>query len=100
MRHSLRCISNIYRAVISLDREETEEITAEDGFILKIVRKERETHADVDFQTSLTKLPVFVQLVQAICYSEHGTCMVACSGFLLLHVSYVTAPGTTARLIM
>lgn len=43
MRRSLRCINNIYRAVISLDREQTEEITAEDGFILKTVGKGRET---------------------------------------------------------
>lgn len=50
MRRSLRYINNIYRAVISLDREQTEEITAEDGFILKIVRKGRETQADVDFR--------------------------------------------------
>ena len=50
MRRSLRCINNIYRVVISLDQEQTEEITAKDGLILKILRKGRETRAGVDFR--------------------------------------------------
>lgn len=56
-------INNIYRAVISLDQEQTKEITAEDGLIQKIVRKGRKTHTALavhGFLTSLTNLPVFV----------------------------------------
>lgn len=42
-QRALRCINNIYRAVISPDREQTEEIRAEDGFILKMARKHMQT---------------------------------------------------------
>lgn len=45
-----RRVNNTHRAVISLDREQTEEITAEDGFILRIVEKGKETQSDVDFR--------------------------------------------------
>lgn len=56
-------INNIYRAVISLDQEQTKEITAEDGLIQKIVGKGEKTHTTLavrGFLTSLTNLPVFV----------------------------------------
>lgn len=56
-------INNIYRAVISLDREQTKKITAEDGLILEIVSKGRKTHTYIvvhGFLTSLTNRAVFV----------------------------------------
>lgn len=63
MCNAFHQINNIYRAVISLDREQTKEITTEDDLIQKIVEKGRKTHTALavhGFLTSLTNLPVFV----------------------------------------
>lgn len=40
--------NNIYREVISLDREQTKEITDEDGLIQKTVQKGRKTHTQLE----------------------------------------------------
>lgn len=71
-------INNIYRAVISLDREQTKKITAEDDLIQKIVEKGRKTHSsscawifdifDKSSHVCLTLSGHMLQQTQSLCY--------------------------------
>lgn len=94
-RLDLRCFSP-YKQYLSrgnLSIESRQEITAKDGLIQKIVKK-----GTSQTGRSLTNLPVFVCLSQAICYSKHNACIMICFVFFFLLLLNATSHRTRARL--
>lgn len=81
--------NNIYQAVISPDREQTQEITAEDGFILG--------------EKDLKKKKKAMRKGSPYAAEKIGPPPLMCSGFVVpfrsFSVPYTAAPGSGTRLI-
>lgn len=95
-------IHNIYWAVISLDRWQTKEITAEDILIQKIVRKGRKTHGS----DCAWMFGIFDKSTR-VCLTLSGHMLQQTQGLychllsiVLLPVPYMTTPGTSTRLLL